>query len=55
MNDRLVKYELNNKILNLILNDPEHQNTLSEEMIAALDLKIRESSLDNKVKVIIER
>jgi len=53
MNDRLVKYELNNKILHLTLNDPEHQNTLSEEMIKELDNRFQEASNDHSVKVII--
>ena len=42
-----------NKILHLTLNDPEHQNTLSNEMISELDKKFKEASQDNYVKVII--
>ena len=33
MSFRLIKTEKSNNILNIILNDEKHQNTLSEEMI----------------------
>ena len=53
MKDSLVKSELINKVLHLILNDQEHQNTLSDEMISELDKKFKEASQDKHVKVII--
>ncbi len=53
MKDSLVKSEVINKVLHLILNDQKNQNTLSEEMISELDNKIKEASQNNNVKVII--
>ena len=53
MKDTLVKSELINKVLHLILNDQEHQNTLSENMIAELDKNLQDAAKDNGVKVII--
>ena len=53
MKDSLVKSELINKVLHLTLNDQEHQNTLSDEMISELDKKFKEASQDKHVKVII--
>ena len=53
MKDSLVKSELINKVLHLTLNDPEHQNTLSDEMISELNTKFKEASKNNYVKVII--
>ena len=53
MKKNLVKSEKFNKVLHLILNDPENQNTLSEEMINELDTKLKEASEDNKIKVIV--
>ena len=53
MKDSLVKLELINKVLHLTLNDQEHQNTLSDEMISELDKKFKEASQDRHVKVII--
>tara|TARA_B100000029_G_scaffold101178_1_gene91482 strand:+ start:685 stop:1476 length:792 start_codon:yes stop_codon:yes gene_type:complete len=53
MSHHLVKVELNKKIMNLILNDPEHQNTLSENMILELDKNFKDAANDNNVKVII--
>ena len=53
MKDTLVKSELINKVLHLILNDQEHQNTLSDEMISELDKKFKEASQNRHVKVII--
>ncbi len=53
MKDSLVKSELINKVLHLTLNDQEHQNTLSDEMISELDKKFEEASQDRHVKVII--
>ena len=44
MKESLVKSDLMNKVLHLTLNDQEHQNTLSEEMISELDKKIKEVS-----------
>jgi len=53
MKDSLVKSELINQVLHLTLNDQEHQNTLSDEMISELDKKFKEASQDKHVKVII--
>ena len=53
MNDDLVEIELKRKILNLTLNNPDHQNTLSEEMIKELDKNLQDAAKDNNVKVII--
>ena len=53
MNDNLIKSELNNAILHLILNDPQNQNTLSLEMIDALNKKLQDASTNNKIKVIV--
>tara|TARA_Y100000590_G_C15649208_1_gene988088 strand:+ start:835 stop:1626 length:792 start_codon:yes stop_codon:yes gene_type:complete len=53
MPDSLIKVDQSNKILHIKLNDPEHQNTLSEEMINDLNIKFQEASKDNQVKVII--
>ena len=53
MKNSLVKSELINKVLHLTLNDQEHQNTLSDEMISELDKKFKEASQDRHVKVII--
>ena len=53
MSNHLVKVAVNKKILNLTLNDPEHQNTLSEDMIAELDKNFQDAAKDNSVKVII--
>ena len=49
----LVEIELKRKILNLTLNNPDHQNTLSEEMIKELDKNLQDAAKDNNVKVII--
>ena len=49
----LVKSELQNKVLHIILNNSKHQNTLSEDMIKQLDDKLQQGSEDNNVKVII--
>jgi len=53
MSNHLVKVAINKKILNLTLNDPENQNTLSENMIAELDKNLQDAAKDNGVKVII--
>ena len=53
MKDTLVKSDLINKVLHLTLNDPEHQNTLSDEMISELEKKFKKASQDKYVKVII--
>ena len=53
MSNHLVKVAINKKILNLTLNDPENQNTLSENMIAELDKNLQDAAKDNSVKVII--
>jgi len=53
MKDILVKSDLINKVLHLTLNDPEHQNTLSDEMISELEKKFKQASQDKYVKVII--
>ena len=53
MKNSLVKSELINKVLHLTLNDQQHQNTLSDEMISELDKKFKEASQDKHVKVII--
>jgi len=49
----LVEIELKRKILNLTLNNPDHQNTLSEEMIKELDKNLQDAAKDDNVKVII--
>ena len=49
----LVKSELKNNILQITLNNPKQQNTLSETMIKQLDDKLQQGSRDNSVKVII--
>ena len=49
----LVKSELKKNILQITLNNPKHQNTLSEAMIKQLDDKLQQGSKDNSVKVII--
>ena len=49
----LVKSELKNNILQITLNNPKYQNTLSETMIKQLDDKLQQGSRDNSVKVII--
>ena len=53
MKENLVKSQQSNKILHLTLNDQEHQNTLSDEMISELNKKFKEASQDKHVKVII--
>ena len=53
MKSSLIKSEINNKILQIKLNNPEHQNTLSEEMIDELDSSLVKGSKNNDVKVII--
>ncbi len=53
MTAHLVKSELQNKVLDITLNNPKHQNTLSEDMIKQLDDKLQQGSEDNNVKVII--
>ena len=53
MKNTLIKSEQINKVLHLTLNDQEHQNTLSDEMINELDKKFEEASQDSHVKVII--
>ena len=53
MKTNLVKSELQNKILHITLNNPKHQNTLSEDMIKQLDDQLQQGSEDNNVKVII--
>ena len=53
MRDSLVKSKLTNKVLHLVLNDQDHQNTLSDEMIGELDKKLKEASEDSNVRVII--
>ena len=53
MKNNLVKSELINKVLHLTLNDQQHQNTLSDEMINELDKKFKDASRDRHVKVII--
>ena len=49
----LVKSELKNNILQITLNNPKQQNTLSETMIKQLDDKLQQGSRDNSVKIII--
>ena len=53
MSDSLVKQQLSNNVLHLILNDPKNQNTLSNDMISELDQKLNEASNNNDVKVIV--
>ena len=53
MKTYLVKSELQNKVLHITLNNPKHQNTLSEDMIKQLDDQLQQGSKDNNVKVII--
>ena len=49
----LIKSELKKNILQITLNNPKYQNTLSETMIKQLDDKLQQGSRDNSVKVII--
>ena len=53
MNNNLVKFDLSENILYLTLNNSEHQNTLSEEMIDELDYHFQKASNNPDVKVII--
>ena len=53
MSFRLIKTEKNNNIINIILNDEKHQNTLSEEMINELSEVFEIAESDNEIKVII--
>ena len=53
MSTDLIKSKINNNILYLTLNNPKHQNTLSEQMINSLDQKLKLGSQNAKVKVII--
>ena len=53
MSDNLVKSEITNKILHLILNDEINQNTLSLEMINELDKKFLDASNDKNIKVVV--
>ena len=53
MSDNLVKSEITNKILHLILNDEINQNTLSLEMINELDKKFIDASNDKNIKVVV--
>ena len=53
MKDALIKSELINKVLHLKLDDQEHQNTLSYEMISELNKKFTQASEDKNIKVII--
>ena len=53
MSFRLIKTEKNNNIINIILNDEKHQNTLSEEMINELSEVFEMAESDNEIKVII--
>ena len=45
----LLKKELDANILRLILNDPEHRNALSLEMIKQISDAINNASLDKKI------
>ena len=53
MSDPLVKQELLNNVLHIILNDPKNQNTLSNEMINELNEKFSQASNNDDVKVIV--
>ena len=53
MKDTLVNKKLINKVLHLKLDDQEHQNTLSYEMISELNKKFTQASEDKNIKVII--
>ncbi|MBI05070.1 MAG: enoyl-CoA hydratase [Pelagibacteraceae bacterium] len=53
MKNILIKSDLKNKILHLTLNNPENQNTLSEEMMIALEDKLKKASKNPLIKVII--
>ncbi len=53
MNLNLIKIETKGKILNIILNDEKHQNTLSEEMIKELSEVFDSAELNNEIKIII--
>ena len=53
MKNNLVKFDLSENILYLTLNNSEHQNTLSEEMIDELDYHFQKASNNPDVKVII--
>ncbi len=53
MNFKLILTKKNNNIFNIILNDQENQNTLSENMINELTLALDIADKDNDIKVII--
>ncbi len=53
MKKKLIKLELHNKVLHIKLDDSEHQNTLSEDMIEQLNDKFQQASEDNNIKVIV--
>ena len=53
MKKNVVNSELKNKILFLELNNPQNQNTLSEELIEDLNEKFKLASKNENVKVII--
>ncbi len=53
MKRNLIKIEISRKVLIITLNDPENQNTLSENMIKELNEAFNDASKNNKVKVIV--
>ncbi len=53
MNKNLIKTKVIDRVLNLILNDPENQNTLSYEMIHELDQQFNYASKNKDINVII--
>ena len=53
MQYNLIKTDITNKVLHIILDDPKNQNTLSLEMISELNKKFYEAAKDNSIKVII--
>ena len=53
MNFNLILTEKNNNIFNIILNDQNNKNTLSENMINELTSALDIADKDNDIKVII--
>ena len=53
MRTQLIKLEIINKIMHIKLNNPQNQNTLSEDMIKQVNNALLKGSKNNHVKVIV--
>ena len=53
MNFNLLKIQETDNIYNIILNDPEKQNTLTEEMINELQTAVKNGETNKKINVIL--